>query len=219
MSLWLSLAFSSWQRLTSAGFLVVKVSQRERPGSRCSQIRMRGKKRRNTRLKNETCSFHRLRHKSDIQKAHLNHLNLCFHDLSKQICTENKSNSRLGEWAGPDTTCPLGEWPVCLFDGLFHEFFVLNGKRRWCGDGESHQKVTAAQISSMESVGTSPLFFPLLSFRNVSPSSNFPTQIWGEQRVAPLREYPRHIHHYPERPENNPSHLSTNMWYPLKESR
>lgn len=96
---------------------------------------------RNTRPNNETCSFHRLRHKSDIQKAHLNHLNLCFHDLSKQMCTENKSNSRLGEWAGPDTTCPSGECPVCLFDGLFHEFFVLNGNWRWYGEGESHQKV------------------------------------------------------------------------------
>lgn len=136
---WLSLVFSYWQRLTLAGFLLVKVSQRERPGSRCSQIRMGGKSvGGNTRLKNETCSFYRLRHKSGIQKAHLNHLNLGFHDLSKQICTHNESNSRLGEWVGPDTTCPSGECPVCLFDGLFHEFFVLNGKWRWYGDGESH---------------------------------------------------------------------------------
>lgn len=48
----------------------------------------------------------------------------------------------------------------------------------------SGRTVVGAQISSMESAGTRPLFFPLLSFRNISPSSNFPTQIWGEQRAV-----------------------------------
>lgn len=41
----------------------------------------------------------------------------------------------------------------------------------------SGRMAVGAQISSMESAGTRPLFLPLLSFRNISPSSNFPTQI------------------------------------------
>lgn len=50
----------------------------------------------------------------------------------------------------------------------------------------SGRTAAGAQISSMESAGTNPLFFPLLTFRNISPSSNFPTQIWGEQRALKL---------------------------------
>lgn len=42
-----------------------------------------------------------------------------------------------------------GESPVCLFDGLFHEFFVLNGKWRWDGDGESHQRAAGEGCSDL----------------------------------------------------------------------
>lgn len=62
------------------------------------------------------------------------------------------------------------EW-VCLWE-----------MEKW-NDGHMH---TAAQISSMDSAGTSPLFFPLVSFRNISPSSCFPTQIWGTETETQL---------------------------------
>lgn len=70
----------------------------------------------------------------------------------------------------------------------------------------SGRTVACAQISSMDSAGTRPLFFPLLNFRKISPSSNFPTQIWEEQKQwgSPSTD----LCHEAIRHENYCTHLS-----------
>lgn len=103
----------------------------------------------------------------------------CFRYLSKHVSAQRKKATAD---AGNGSTQQL--WSHRLHRVLVQSVCGSGGR---CAEVEAEVMggavvvgggaAPAAQISSMDSAGTRPLFFPLLTFRNISPSSNFPTQI------------------------------------------